>query len=287
MINLSNFTISVPREKRYEIVEAIEGFISRTYISVRDLRHITGVLVHYGQVIESSNCYNAILWKAVGRYAKGFSKSAKIHWDKHFLLKESLQWFKDTFMIWSGVSLQQELDWVSHESTGTSSDASHIGGAFLTPDTYSFFIWCPCCIKTWNKDMTPLELGTTCIGIGTSIGRSLISKRVLWISDNSAGCYDYNRGYSRTNEMTSRIIMETHQLTIQNQVEFFLQWTPRKTIKLADSLTRGCDVEFRKLDGYQRTYIEPHSCRSLIALSPTGTKPMVFGFSQNHEDVRS
>jgi hypothetical protein len=41
LINLSNFTISVPREKRCEIVEAIEGFISRTYISVRDLHPLS------------------------------------------------------------------------------------------------------------------------------------------------------------------------------------------------------------------------------------------------------
>jgi hypothetical protein len=285
-VDLAAFTISIPREKRLEIVQTIDKYLLLPYISVKDLRHITGVLVHYSQIVESANCYNAILWKVNGRYAKGFSKSAKILFEKHFMLQESLIWFRDTFLIWSGVSIQQQLDWEYQKALGCSSDASHIGGSFLTPSTYSFFVWCPCCIKTWNKDMTTLELGTTCIGLGTSIGRELIGKRALWVSDNAAGCYDYNKGYSRKNERTSRIIMEMRQIAIQNQVEFFLHWIPRKSIKLADSLTRGSDTEFKVLDNNQRRYIEPHSCRNLVALTPTGTKPMVFGFAENHKDVK-
>jgi hypothetical protein len=51
----------------------------------------------------------------------------------------------------------------SQEVLGCRSDASHIGGSSLTPTTYSYHVWCPCCIEKLNQDMTPLELGSTLI----------------------------------------------------------------------------------------------------------------------------
>jgi hypothetical protein len=283
-VDLKAYTISIPRGKRLDIVKEIDEFVGEEYITLKDLRHIVGVLVHYSQVIESANCYNSILWNVSAAYGKKAHRNTRIKWDKHEMLRECLVWFRETLLIWSGVALQQELAWETQYSLGCSSDASHIGGSCLTPTTYSYHVWCPCCIKQWNRDMTPLELGSTLIGFGTMIGRELISKRALWVSDNFAGCVNYNKGYSKGNKFTSSIIMELHQVAIQNQVELCLHWTSRKNIPFADMLTRGSDVDFRRLDKNQREYIEPQGCRSFVPLSPTGTRPMVFGFKEFHPD---
>jgi hypothetical protein len=281
-VDLRAYTISIPREKRLEIVKKLDQYVGEEFIVLKDLKHIVGVLVHYSQVVESANCYNAILWSIAAGYGKKAHRNTRIRWDRHEMMRDSLVWFRDTFLVWSGVAIQQELAWESQYSLGCSSDASHIGGSSLTPTTYSFHVWCPCCIKQWNKDMTPLELGSTLLGFGTRLGGELIGKRALWVSDNVAGCISYNKGYSKRNKFTSKIIMELHQVSIQNQVELYLQWTPRRLIPYADILTRGSDVEFLRKDKGKRSYVEPHGCRSFVPLSPTGTKPMVFGFAEFH-----
>jgi hypothetical protein len=288
------FSVSVPRVKRIEIVDELINLLGRGHIEWKCLERMTGVLVWVSQIIKSANCFASILWKVLYRYKKINEKRSwkertyfKVMYEKEPLLREALVWFKKTLMVWSGTSYLRHFDWLVPQLGGVlgcASDASKIGGSFTTPTHYGWWVWCPCCVEKAKGDMTLLELGAILIGFSTSIGAQLATQRVIWLTDNLAGSWDYSNGYAKNCPVRSQIVAELHAVAIKSNIDLLIEWVPREYLKRTDILTRGGDTEFLAMKGEKRSYAAPYSGESVFVFDHQAEKQMV-GFSHFHPEI--
>jgi hypothetical protein len=240
-------------------------------------------------------CFASILWKDLYRYIKLNEKRSwrvktfcKIEYVKEPLLHEALTWFKKTLMVWSGTSFLRHFDSLIPQLGGVlgcASDASKIGGSFTTPTHYGFWVWCPCCVEKSRYDMTILELGAILIGFSTSIGAKLATQRVIWLTDNKAGTFDYSNGYAKGCPLRSQIVAELHAVAIESNIDLLIEWVPRAYLKRTNILTRGSDVEFLGMQDEKRVFSAPYSGESVFVFDHRSKIPMI-GFSHYHEIVR-
>jgi hypothetical protein len=292
--DIKGFTVSIPKLKREGIVEELITILRKESIDFKRLSQITGKLVWAAQIIRSANCFVSMLWKAGTKYERitaGREWSErnyhKIKFDNEPHVRDALMWFKKTLMVWSGTSYLRHFDWLipqRDDVLGCASDASKVGGSFTTPTSYSYWVWCDCCVKRAEGDMTLLEIASTLIGFSSAIASQMATRRVLWVTDNKGSSDDYKKGYAKECEVTSQIVAELHAVAIQRGIDLLVEWVPREFIKRTDILTRGSDKAFLAMEGEKRRYIQPYSGESLFVFD-VSKKPVTIGFCKFHPEI--
>lgn len=290
IVNTRTHTISVPTLKRREISSQIAASLDANVISTHELEVINGKLIWLCAVVPIAFVYAKRIW--------GFLSIAKKNGIKHITARNrrfkhlfsSLSWFVDMLNTWCGISYNTETKWLlsnPDDLTGCAGDASHIGGAFVTPTHYSWWKWCTCCVVSCKGDMTPLELSVVLVGHATRIAPMNSGNMILWLSDNSASVSSFNKGYS-SDSLTSDIVAELRFELIRAQVDNFrLVWVDRSCIKQVDLLTRGSLLDeqtFLSLpENSSRVFVAPYSTREVVILD-SSQKPYIMGFSKNHPE---
>jgi hypothetical protein len=279
-------TISVPTATRLKMALDIGRVLKDGGLSFKSLEILNGRIVWVCSIIPIAWVYAKMIWAVLTKAGQRGVKYIVL--SKFVSLQRSLQWFRDMLTCWCGISYNMESRWEAANAIdfdGCSSDASKLGGAFVTVDSYSWWSWCPCCVEKCQSDMTPLELGSILIGYTTKIGGIHSGKLIFWLTDNGAATTAFNKGYS-ADSLTSEIVAELRFELIRSQVDNFrLLWTPRKGLAHADILTRASledEQRFLSLPGNEaRSYYAPYSTRS-IKLLKSDTKPYMFGFTRYH-----
>lgn len=287
IVNTTTYTIEVPQPTRMEIVQELNRILRAGELSIKDLESINGKLVWICAVIPIAWVYAKIVWSIL-TIAKDVSHQKRVKLEKYPKLKSTLAWFSDTLISWCGISYNMETRWIestSSDLSGCAGDASNKGGAFVTPDHYSYWKWCPHCINMIKGNISILELATVLIGYASRIGGLHSGKMILWLSDNSGGISDFNKGYGK-DPLLSEIIAELRFELIRSQVDNFrLVWVPRKSLFNSDLLSRGSNTDeqtFLSIPGNEtREYFPPYSTRSTIILDKS-SKPYTYGFSRYH-----
>jgi hypothetical protein len=169
-IDTTQRTISIPRATLLVMTSLLDTLLSKENATIKNMQQITGKLLWACQSIKNGMGKASYLWASISRASSSNLKTIKIEKE----VRSSLQWFRSTFLQWCGVSFYS----ISHEITvnntkGAASDASHIGGAFMTSNHYAFWSWCPTCLTMTNQDMKILEL--TAILISHAVFNGLTS----------------------------------------------------------------------------------------------------------------
>jgi hypothetical protein len=141
--------------------------------------------------------------------------------------------------IWRLVSVLTKRRKSSQNFDGFAADASHKGGACVSPKLFSWFRWCFCCVELNGGNTEVLELAAILVGICTMFGSLLSASRAIWLTDSSAAVSDNSDGYAK-NALTSELIAEIRFELIRKQVnDFRLVHTSRRNLTEVDSITRG------------------------------------------------
>jgi hypothetical protein len=288
IVNTTSYTIEVPQTTRLEIASIINSILKKGGLSIQDLESVNGKLVWLCAVVPIAWVYAKVIWSCL-TVAKDNRKSRYVKLSSFPKLQSTLSWFADLLVSWCGISYNMETRWIEAspaDLSGVAGDASDRGGAFVTPDHYSFWKWCPHCLELINGNVSILELATVLIGYACKIGGLHSGKLILWLSDNSGGISNYNKGYG-DDPLLSEIIAELRFELIRSQVDNFrLVWVSRKSLYNADLLSRGSLIDEKKFlsipGNESRSYVAPFSTRSVVILDKT-SKPYVYGFSRFHD----
>jgi hypothetical protein len=280
-------TISIPSETRLLLTSNLDRVLRENEVSLSELRSLVGKLLWASSVATLGYVYASQALRQIdgmknlkGTYLVDLSNA------RFKKTRATLTWFAELFIQWCGIGVYRESIWQKASTIhGCSSDSSPLGGAFTTPDSYSFWLWCDCgCAKTTN--IMRLELAAILIGLSTRMAPLFSGRLVAWLSDCLSGVSCFNKGYA-DDEMSSLIIAEARQILTSSQTDNFrLMWTGRKNITFADSLTRGSVSEFlnkSEQDGRKRAFCVPVASRSVKLLPRVSERdPYVFGFSSHH-----
>jgi hypothetical protein len=205
---------------------------------------------------------------------RGFHKTRFIKFSDRRCLAaaRSLSWFRDLLYAWTGTSVYQEAEFrEAQDYLGFAADASHIGGAFVSPTIYSWYKWCPLCVEKNGGNTEVLELAAILIGVCSLFGSALSALMIIWLTDNSSAVTDFADGYAG-NQLASDLIEEIRFELVRKQVNNFrLVHTPRRNLTEVDSITRGetSDIlEFCMRHGnVGRSFLEAVTPRNMKRLS--------------------
>jgi hypothetical protein len=286
-VNGAAGTISIPTETRLALAGNLDTVLKNNTVSLGELRTLVGKLIWTSAIATLGYIY---AHKALQQMDAMKNESRKFVVDlslpRFKETRKTLTWFAELLIQWCGIAVYRETRWEFATSFyGCSGDSSPIGGAFTTPFTYSFWLWCDCgCAKTTN--IMRLELASILIGLSTGMAPLFSGRLVAWMCDCGSAVSAFNKGYA-DDDMSSAIVAEARQILISAQTDDFrLMWTGRKNISFADSLTRGSVTAFLKkseMDGADRTFCSPNSSRTVKLLPRlSNSDPYVYGFSSHH-----
>ena len=169
---------------------------------------------------------------------------------------------------------------------GVTSDASFLGVALLSKDHFSYWVWCPCCVKRVNKpkpDIAAFELLTVAAGWYSEIGQQYVRKRVTHYTDNAENVSTFNKGFGSglNANLKTDLIAEIRSKAVERACMFRLAWAARDRIKRTDRLTRGVEAGFMADDSC--AFVLPVDSGTLKVLrNCAGDKPAMLGIRRYH-----
>lgn len=244
-INTTSRTISVPAEAKSDILSILDKLIAGKKSSLKNFQKATGKLLWCCQAIPGGMGKASRLWSKCTTAVKSNTKDFSLEDE----IIRTLKWFQSTLQQWCGTTFISPSSAIRiNDASGSASDASHIGGAFLSHTHYGFYVWCTKCVEEAQGNMTLLELAAILVGLSNHIGSLGRSSILIWLTDNEGAHKLLRKGYSSCTATAKMIelIDEIRKAEIVYQLGIAIEWVSRKNISRVDSLTRGSDTDFLK-----------------------------------------
>jgi hypothetical protein len=190
------------------MLETLDAVLREDKVTLKDLRTIVGKLIWASSVASLGLVYaSKALRQIKGMKEERASLIVDLSLPRFKKTRDTLVWFAELLVQWCGIAVYTETAW-QYASTvhGCSSDSSPIGGAFTTPDSYSFWVWCTCgCADTTN--IMRLELASILIGLSTRMAPLFSGRLVSWLCDSLSGVSCFNKGYAQDEMSRTQVLL--------------------------------------------------------------------------------
>jgi len=192
-ISTTSCTITIPNDKRIEIIAQIDKFVSNKLVKFSNLKSLNGRLLWASITIKEGIKYASNVWKFLDQMEKSHKSLITITKEA----RSSLLWFKRTLSQHSGIVFFDPTPIGKPVKTlGAVSDSSHIGAGFATISHFSLWKWCAHCVKEIN-DINLLELSACAILLASGVGNYATHSRLIWIGDNQASGINLSKEYGK------------------------------------------------------------------------------------------
>jgi hypothetical protein len=273
-INCISRFVSISSEKRQILCDACTP---RSSIPYAELRTLVGKLIWLCQIVPLGMSHAVGLWTLLDETSKRIVIL-------NAPARASLLWFHQLLKQWDGFHFFNPSRFLESRLAASTepidmafaSDASPLGGCFLTKTHYSAFNWCCCCWEACGGDISILETATFLSALASGIGTHLNLSILTWYTDSESSTKALLKGYS-ANPLMNALIQELLQAMTIFHCHINPIWKPRSSLSLADSYTRGGIVAVLPPLPDGRLFL-----RALPSQSLTLVNPFTLGFSIRH-----
>ena len=201
-VNSILFTLRIPEDKMQEILNILEAWTNKQFCTIKELQSLAGLLNFATRCVRSGRVYLArilnFLWELS---AKGLHKIPRE------TLKD-VQWWKDFFPMYNGVSMMLNNEWNEPDET-LASDRCLTGGGMYIRNQYLHFEFPPKVLHIC-KHINQLECVTLVLAVA-KWAHLFTCQKIQLFCDNQVTVACINSGFSH-NEVLQSCLRYLHRI---------------------------------------------------------------------------